>query len=100
MKGLYLFQCYLPFIDTVLVLLYRQSDFSPIFLCSFFLGSNGGKFDGNYVLEANVCEWRFVKSTHPCTDTTEKKLILCPESMVVGLAASESKFKFNRSLPV
>jgi hypothetical protein len=70
MKGLYLFQRYLPFIDTVLVLLYRQSDVSPIFLCSFFLRSNGGKSDGNYVLEANVREWRFVKLTHPRIDTT------------------------------
>ena len=25
MKGLYLFQCYLPFIDTIFLVLYRQS---------------------------------------------------------------------------
>ena len=30
MKGLYLFQRYLPFIDTVWLVLYRQSDVPPI----------------------------------------------------------------------
>ena len=63
MKGLYLFQRYLPFIDTVWLVLYRRSDVSPILLCSFFLRSNGGKFDGNCVLEDILREWRFVKST-------------------------------------
>jgi len=39
MKGLYLFQRYLPFIDTIGLLLYRQSDVCPIFFkFSFFLG--------------------------------------------------------------
>ena len=43
MKGLYLFQRYLPFIDTVWLILYRQSDVSPIFFSShFFLGQTGG----------------------------------------------------------
>ena len=35
MKGLYLFQRYLPFIDPILLPVYRKSDFFPIFLCSF-----------------------------------------------------------------
>ena len=47
MKGLYLFQRYLPFIDTIGLVFYRKSNVSPIFLCSFFLRSNGGKFDGS-----------------------------------------------------
>ena len=37
MKGLYLFQRYLTFVDPVWVILYRQSDLFPIFLCSCFL---------------------------------------------------------------
>jgi hypothetical protein len=65
MKALYLFQRYLPFIDNVWLVLYRQFDISPILLCSFFLRSNGGKFDGKYVSEAMLGDWRFVKSTHP-----------------------------------
>jgi len=36
MKGLYLFQRYLPLIDTVGLILYRQSDISPIFYIHFF----------------------------------------------------------------
>ena len=69
MKGLYLFQRYLPFIDTVWVVLYRRFDVSSTFLCSFLFRSNGGKFDGNYVLESILREWRFVKSTRPGIDT-------------------------------
>ena len=37
MKGLYLFQRYLTFTDPVWVILYRQSNVFPIFLCSLFL---------------------------------------------------------------
>jgi len=70
MKGLYIFQRYLPFIDTVWLVLYRQSNVFPIFFkSSFVLGSNGRKLDGNYVFEANVRQWRFVKSTRPRIDT-------------------------------
>ena len=36
-EGLYAFQRYLTFIDPVWVILYRQSDVPPIFLCSFCL---------------------------------------------------------------
>jgi Family of unknown function (DUF6533) len=72
MKGLYLFQRYLPFIDNIWLVFYRQSDISPMFLSSFFLRSNGDKFDGNYVFEAMLRDWRFVKSTHPHIDTVER----------------------------
>ena len=41
-KGLYLFQRYLPFIDTIVVILYRQSDVPPLSLhVHFFLGETG-----------------------------------------------------------
>ena len=69
MKGLYLFQRYLPFIDTVWVVLYRRFDVSSTFLCSFLFRSNGGKFGRNYVLESILREWRFVKPTRPGIDT-------------------------------
>jgi Family of unknown function (DUF6533) len=95
MKGLYLLQRYSPFIDTLGLVLYRQSSVSLIFLCSFFLRSNGGKFDGNYMLETILRVWRFVMSTRPRIDTKLKELILCPVFMVVGLAASESKFNIT-----
>ena len=72
MKGLYLFQRYLPFIDNVWLVFYRQSDVSPIFLSSLFLRSNGGKYDRNYVFTAMLRDWRFVKSTHPCIDRVER----------------------------
>jgi hypothetical protein len=35
MKGLYLFQRYLPFFDSIWLILARQSDVFSIFLCSF-----------------------------------------------------------------
>jgi len=41
MKGLYLFQRYLPFIDTVWLVLYRQSDLLLIFWYSIFLVQTG-----------------------------------------------------------
>ena len=37
-------------------------------------------------------EWRFVTSTRPHIDSKQKELIVCQAFMVVGLAASESKF--------
>ena len=64
-KGLYLFQRYLPFIDTVWLVLYRQSDVSLIFFSSFFLRSSGGKSDRDYMLEDNFRDWRLVESTRP-----------------------------------
>jgi len=33
-----------------------------LFIFTFFLRSNGGKFDGKYMLEAVLRDWRFVKS--------------------------------------
>ena len=42
MKALYLFQRYLPFIDTVFFILYRQSWFlSDLFILIFSLGQTG-----------------------------------------------------------
>ena len=35
MKGLYLFQRYMPFIDPIWIFLDRQSNMFPIVLCSF-----------------------------------------------------------------
>jgi hypothetical protein len=92
MKGLYLFQRYLPFIDTVWLVVYRQFDVSLIFFSSFFPRSNGGKFDRDYLLESNFRDWRLVKSTRPHIYTKLKELILCPVFMVIGLSASERKF--------
>jgi hypothetical protein len=37
MKGLYLFQRYLPFTGPIGLAIYRQSDVFPFFLCSFYL---------------------------------------------------------------
>lgn len=69
MKGIYLFQRYLPFIDTVWLVLYRQSHIFSTFLCSFLLRSNGGEFDGKYLSECILCQWRFVKLTRPHINT-------------------------------
>jgi len=56
MKGLYLFQRYLPFIGSVWLVLYCQSDVSPILLCSFFLGQTGA------ILTETAC-WRVYYAT-------------------------------------
>ena len=53
MKGLYLFQRYIPFIDSISIFLYRQSHISPIFLCSFFLRSNGANLTENTCWKLN-----------------------------------------------
>ncbi|KIM35814.1 hypothetical protein M413DRAFT_428309 [Hebeloma cylindrosporum] len=52
MKGLYLFQRYLPFTDPIWLFLYRLCDFFPVLLRSpFFIRSDGGYFDGGWVSE-------------------------------------------------
>ena len=52
MKGLYLFQRYLPFIDTIVLILYRQSD---VFLLSFYVHFFSGE-TGEDLME-NTC-WK------------------------------------------
>ena len=64
MKGLYLFQRYLPFIEPIF-LFHCQSDMFPIFLCSSFHRSNGSIFDGDWMSEIILLCWRFVKLIHP-----------------------------------
>jgi len=49
MKGLYLFQRYLPFVDTICFILYCQSDPFPVFLPSRFCRSIRGYFDEDRV---------------------------------------------------
>jgi hypothetical protein len=44
MKGLYLFQRYLTYMVAFGVILYRQSNVFPIFLCSFFFVGQTGNF--------------------------------------------------------
>jgi hypothetical protein len=52
LKGLYLFQRYLPFTDILLIFVTCQSDIFPIFLFTlFFCNSNGANFKGNRVSE-------------------------------------------------
>ena len=46
MKGLYLFQRYLPFTEAIWLPLYRESDVSPIFLCSFYFEVKRGEVWG------------------------------------------------------
>jgi len=62
------------------------------FFISFFLRSNGGKFNAGYMLEGNFREWRSVKSTRPHIYTKLKELILWPVFMIIGLFASEREF--------
>ena len=53
MKGLYLFQRYLPFIDIMTAFLTGQSDVvSYLSMLNFLYRSNGGNFDGDRVSEA------------------------------------------------
>ena len=53
MKGLYLFQRYLPFIDIMTAFLTGQSDVvSYLPMLNFLYRSNGGNFDGDRVSEA------------------------------------------------
>ena len=64
MKGLYLFQRYLPFIDTVWLVLYRQPDaFSISLPWLFFSRSNGGEFDEDCMSKYILRQWRFVRLT-------------------------------------
>ena len=63
MKGLYLFQQYIPFTDIIWVVLKCESNLFPIFLCSFFPRSNGGYFGWDQVSEGILCWWRLVKLT-------------------------------------
>jgi Family of unknown function (DUF6533) len=66
MKGLYLFQRYLPFAELVWVILSCQSDMVFIFACSiFFDRAYGGNFEGDRVSKGILRWWRFVKLTRP-----------------------------------
>ena len=63
MKGLYLFQRYLPFIDTVWLVLYRQPDASLSSFSDYFSRSNGGEFNEDWMSKYILRQWRFVKLT-------------------------------------
>ena len=64
MKGLYLFQRYSPFIDTVWLVLYRQPHASLFSFPDFFFSrSNGGEFDEDWMSKYIPRQWRFVKLT-------------------------------------
>jgi len=64
-KGLYLLQRYLPFIDTIWLVLYRPFDAFSVFLCSLFRRSNGEKFDKDWMSKCNPRFCRFVKLSCP-----------------------------------
>jgi hypothetical protein len=64
-------------------------------LVLIFCRSNGGKFDGDCVLEYIPHQWRFVKLTCPTLAWSGRGFILLPVSMIVGLAASESRLGFR-----
>ena len=69
MKGLYLFQRYLPFIDTVFFILYRQSWFlSDIIMLIFLLGETGENLTETacqniYYASGGSYSWLVVTST-------------------------------------
>jgi hypothetical protein len=66
MKGLYLFQRYLPFTDIMCVFLSGQSDVvSYPHMLNFIYRSNGGNFEGDRVSEGVLRSRRFVRLTHP-----------------------------------
>ena len=55
MKGLYLFQRYLPFTQLIWFVLSSQSDVFPIFSCSItFYSSHGGHSDGDWVSKGEL----------------------------------------------
>jgi len=67
MKGLYLFQRYLPFTHLIcFVLPYRQSNMISILSCSIlFCREPHEHSDGDWVSEATTCKLKFVKLTSP-----------------------------------
>jgi len=63
MKGLFLFQRYLPLIDTAWLVFYRQPNHLSTtlnFLAIIFSRSNGAEFNGDCVSEYIPGVWRFV----------------------------------------
>lgn len=92
MKGLYLLQRYLPFFDTVFLVLYRQFRYL-IYLLVLILGrSNWVKFIASWVSEGVLGQWRFVG---PCLERRRRGIISFAVMMVTGFASSESKFDFR-----
>jgi len=61
MKGLYLFQCYLPFIDHTWLVLYCQPNPFSTFFPSYICSSNGEWFDKKFMCEDTPFHFRFVK---------------------------------------
>ena len=94
MKGLYLFQRYSPFVDTVWLVLYRQPHiFSIFFPWLFFSRSNGGEFNEDWMSKYILRQWRFVKLT--LTWSRREFTFMNPVPMTLGIAASESRFDFQ-----
>jgi len=92
MNGLYFFQRYLPFIDTVLRILYCKSDAFSIFLRSLFRSPHWRKFDEDYMSKFILRHWRFVKLT--CSILAHNEMLF-PVMMSIGFGVSESRFYFS-----
>ena len=54
MKGLYLFQRYLPFTQLIWFILFSQSDVVSIFSCSILFYSLHGRYDEDWVSEGDL----------------------------------------------
>jgi len=95
MKGLYLLQRYLPFIDTTWLVLYCQSDAISILLPSLFCRSDRRWVDEGFMSECILRRWRSVKFICLTLTQTGKYLILLLVTTSVGLAASDSRLYFH-----
>jgi len=81
MKGLYLFQRYLPFIDTTWLVLHCQSDDFSTFLPSIFFCSSTGKgFDEGYMCEYVPSRCRFVNLSLSYVDIKRKGIYFSPSN--------------------
>ena len=93
MKGLYLLQRYLPFIDTVGLVLYGQFRyFLSTFLPSSFCSSNANGVGEDCVWEDIPSSWRFVRLTCATLTWWGTEFILLPVLVPIGFAASERTF--------
>jgi len=95
MKGLYILQRYLPFIDTVWRILYCKSDAFSIFLHSFFIDQRGRILTKTACRNLDYSTGGLYSLTCPILTWIGKGFILLPVISVAGIAASGSRFDFH-----
>ena len=93
MKGLYLFQRYLPFTELILFVLFCASDVVLSSRAQFFFSQGTWERFRRKLCVGRYCPLTEVREIGPpYYETKQMELILCQVLVIIGISASESKF--------